>query len=94
MLKTGFKEMNINPPLGIGVSGYYIPRFAKGIIDDLTTSALVLSLNDKKFVTLNSISIISSPLIVLYTHFDKKSMLFVIYFLVFAFFLQILIFNY
>ena len=47
MLKTGFKEMNINPPLGIGVSGYYIPRFAKGIIDDLTTSALVLSLNDK-----------------------------------------------
>lgn len=47
MLKTGFKEMNINPPLGIGVSGYYIPRFAKGIIDDLTTSALVLSMNDK-----------------------------------------------
>ncbi len=47
MLKTGFKEVNINPPLGIAISGYYVPRFAKGIIDDLTTSALVLSINDK-----------------------------------------------
>ncbi len=47
MLKTGFKEVNINPPLGIGVSGYYIPRYAKGILDDLTASALVLSLNGK-----------------------------------------------
>ena len=48
MFKTGFKEVNINPPLGIAVAGYYVPRYAKGILDDLTTSALVLELGDKK----------------------------------------------
>lgn len=56
MLKSGFKEININPPLGIGVSGYYIPRYAKGILDDLTASALVLSL-DNKIIALISVDV-------------------------------------
>lgn len=53
MLKTGFREVNINPPLGIAVAGYYVPRYAKGILDDLTASALVLSLNDKTIVLIS-----------------------------------------
>ena len=28
-LKVGFSKVNINPPLGIGIRGYYIPRYAK-----------------------------------------------------------------
>ena len=29
-LKVGYSQVNINPPLGIGMEGYYVPRFAKG----------------------------------------------------------------
>lgn len=27
-LKTGFATVNGNPPLGISVAGYYVPRYA------------------------------------------------------------------
>ncbi len=47
MLKVGYAEFTVNPPLGIGVAGYYVPRFAKGFLDDITVSALVLNHNDK-----------------------------------------------
>ena len=30
-LKVGYAKVNINPPLGIGIRGYYVPRFAKGL---------------------------------------------------------------
>jgi len=39
-LKIGFARVNINPPLGIFIAGYYIPRFAKGFLDDLEATAL------------------------------------------------------
>ena len=42
-LQAGFARVNINPMLGIGVRGYYIPRFAKGFLDDLEASALALT---------------------------------------------------
>lgn len=41
-LKIGFSVVNINPPLGIGMWGYYQPRFAKGFLDDLEVRTLVL----------------------------------------------------
>ena len=47
-LQTGYASVNINPPLGIAVCGYYVPRFAKGFLDDLEVSTLVLSTDEKK----------------------------------------------
>lgn len=44
-LLTGFREITINPPLGIGISGYYVPRFAKGNLDDIKASVFTLSLD-------------------------------------------------
>lgn len=41
--QVGFSQVNINPPLGIGICGYYVPRYAKGFLDDLEAQALVLS---------------------------------------------------
>lgn len=41
--QAGYGRVNINPMLGIGVAGYYVPRFASGILDDLEASALALS---------------------------------------------------
>ena len=45
--QVGYASVNINPPLGIGMMGYYIPRYAKGFLDDLEASALALSLGEE-----------------------------------------------
>lgn len=50
--KAGYACVNINPPLGIGVYGYYVPRFAKGFLDNLEAAALSLSLDEKTVVLL------------------------------------------
>ena len=47
-LLAGYAEANITPPLGIAMRGYFIPRYAKGVLNDLMTSALVLELGEKK----------------------------------------------
>ncbi|MEE1042397.1 MAG: hypothetical protein UH854_00365, partial [Clostridia bacterium] len=52
-LKVGFAKVNINPPLGIGVSGYYIPRYASGFLDDLEASAMVLSVDNKNIAIIS-----------------------------------------
>ena len=45
-LQVGFSRVNINPPMGIYVGGYYIPRFADGILDNLEVNALAIKSND------------------------------------------------
>ena len=50
---VGYAQVNINPKLGIGISGYYIPRLAKGFLDDLQASCLALSLNDNTVLLMN-----------------------------------------
>ena len=51
--KVGYASVNINPPLNIGVVGYYVPRFAKGFLDDITASALAISKNGKKIIIIS-----------------------------------------
>lgn len=53
LLKVGYAQVNVNPPLGIGIDGYYVPRFAKGFLDDLEASALALSCKDKTLVLIS-----------------------------------------
>lgn len=45
--QVGYAQVNINPMMGIGMEGYYIPRYAKGFLDDLEASALALSLGEE-----------------------------------------------
>ena len=51
--QVGYANVNINPPLGIGMMGYYIPRYAKGFLDDLEASALALSLAEKTILLIS-----------------------------------------
>jgi len=53
-LNVGFAKVNINPPLGIDVRGYYIERYAKGFLDDLEVNTLVLSCDDKKIAFISA----------------------------------------
>ncbi len=46
-LKVGFARVNVNPPMGIDVRGYYKIRKADGVLDDLEINALALSKNGK-----------------------------------------------
>jgi len=63
-LKVGFSRVNVNPPLGIGVCGYYIPRFAKGFLDDLEVATLMLSCSDKQIALISiDVAIIDTKLI-------------------------------
>ena len=61
--QVGYAEVNINPPLGAGVSGYYIPRYGKGFLDDLMSEVLVFSCGGKK-IALISIHRETMPLLV------------------------------
>ncbi|MBE7034416.1 MAG: hypothetical protein E7406_09350 [Ruminococcaceae bacterium] len=52
-LKAGFARVNINPPMGIFVSGYFKDRFADGILDDLEANALAINLGDTTQLMIN-----------------------------------------
>lgn len=52
-LKAGFGRTNINPPMGIPIVGYYKPRFAKGILDDLEANVLALQNEDVTTLLIN-----------------------------------------
>ena len=40
MLKAGFGRIDITPPLGVSVQGYYEKRLADGILDPLYATAV------------------------------------------------------
>lgn len=43
MLKAGFARLDITPPFGTAISGYFYPRYTKGVLDDLELNALAVS---------------------------------------------------
>ncbi len=51
--QVGYAEVNINPPLGAGISGYYIPRYGKGFLDDLMSEVMVFSCGGKKIALIS-----------------------------------------
>ena len=52
-LQAGFARVNINPPLGIDINGYYVKRYATGILDDLEANAVALKNGDKAVLLLS-----------------------------------------
>lgn len=53
MLSAGYSQVAANPPLGIGMGGYFKPRFAKGFLDDITVSALAISCKEQKMALIS-----------------------------------------
>ena len=43
MLKVGFSRLDVTPPIGADLWGYFLKRVANGIIDPIEISALALS---------------------------------------------------
>lgn len=49
-LKVGFGRVQITPPLGIYVDGYFIKRYAEKILDDLYANAVAFDVDGKRAV--------------------------------------------
>ena len=47
-LQAGYSKVNVNPMLGIPINGYFMPRYAEGILDDLEIVAVALACGDSK----------------------------------------------
>ena len=52
-LQAGFAKLNINPPMGTPINGYYIPRHVEGYLDDLEVVALALKVENTTVVMLS-----------------------------------------
>ena len=52
-LQAGFSRVDITPMLGIGMAGYYVPRYADSVLDPLQINALALSCGKKKAVLMS-----------------------------------------
>ena len=49
-LQAGFARVNVTPPLGIPMRGYFQQRLADGVLDELEINALALACGDSKVV--------------------------------------------
>ncbi len=52
-LKAGFGRVNITPPMGIPIRGYFKTRYADGVLDELQANALALQAGDVKTILIN-----------------------------------------
>lgn len=53
-LFAGFSRVNITPMLGIYVTGYFKPRYAEGVLDELEINTLALACGDTKVVMMSA----------------------------------------
>ena len=53
MLKAGFARVDITPPLGVSVQGYFERRTAKGVLDPLLATAVAFDNGEKKAVVIS-----------------------------------------
>ena len=53
-LQAGFARVDITPPMNIPIAGYFIERFASGILDNIEVQALAVGDGDKKAVILSA----------------------------------------
>ena len=52
-LKAGFGRANINPPMGIYIRGYFKPRYAEAILDDLEVNALAIECGETRTILIS-----------------------------------------
>ena len=52
--KVGFSRLDITPPLGIHIAGYYNERIADGILDNLEANCIAVSDGEKTAVIYTS----------------------------------------
>ena len=61
-MKVGYSRLEITPPLGITINGFWEPRYADGILDPLYATAVAFSDGEKTaaVVSLDILELIQS----------------------------------
>lgn len=49
-LKVGFARVNVTPMMGIPINGYFVDRFADGVLDELEINALAIAAGEKTVI--------------------------------------------
>jgi len=59
MIRCGMSEVDITPPLGLPIPGYFRPRTATGVLDELCAKAMVVDDGNRKiaFVVVDAIAL-------------------------------------
>ena len=52
-LLAGFSRVNVTPMLGIGMAGYFKPRYAEGVLDELEINAVALACGEDKVLLMS-----------------------------------------
>ena len=55
MLKAGFARVDVTPPMGSPVDGYFNDRVAKGILDPIELNAVAFSDGERRAVMITII---------------------------------------
>ena len=50
MLKVGFSRLDITPPLGTDLSGYFVRRIADGVLDPLYVNTVAVNNGDDMLI--------------------------------------------
>lgn len=48
--QAGFSRVNVTPPMGLLIGGYYVDRFVEGVLDELEINAVALECKGKKAI--------------------------------------------
>lgn len=50
--KVGFSRVNITPPMGIYINGYYLDRYVEGVLDELEVNSVAFECGGKKAIVM------------------------------------------
>ena len=64
VFKAGFSRVDITPPLGVSIAGYFHDRFASGVLDNLEVNTLVVEYGSDKaaLIALDNLMIIQKQM--------------------------------
>ncbi len=47
---AGFSRVNVTPPMGVSINGYFFDRFVDGVLDELEANAVAMELGSKRAI--------------------------------------------
>ncbi|MCI8525014.1 MAG: hypothetical protein HFF17_03645 [Oscillospiraceae bacterium] len=50
--QAGFARVNVTPPMGVSINGYFFDRFVEGVLDELEANAVALSCGGQRAVVI------------------------------------------
>ncbi len=74
-LEVGFGRVNVTPPIGIGLSGYFNLRISDGVLDELEANAIALKVDDKiaVMISVDNIGFYDDTIAIMQSQIQKRT---------------------